>query len=660
MTTLAPKQKMDQHRVRSRALLVLVLAGLIGLVGAVVCLAAFILLRGPAQRDEAPLVSSAGQLAFISDRDGHNELYLMNADGSQVTRLTYTDGHIWGAAWSPDGRYLAFMQGRADEADVYILDVEAALQQPGQATPMRLTDQPGFDGYPVWSPDGEWLAFGSSARAPAGTYLVHMSDFLVAPAWSEAALWAAWVHHPAAWSPDGARLAAETLYDLVIVPADYSRIQVKGDGLRGVTLPDAQNPSWSPDGRQLVFEKGDDLYRAGATGSGVTRLTDTPEHEYGPAWSPDGQEIAYLSRARSNSDMGHPYVMNADGSEARRLRAVPADLLAWSPDSTRLAFYSNRGSGLGVNGEIWVMNRDGTGLTLLTDHPAFDGWPSWRPTHAPLLTQVPTAQATLEAVRMQAQSGVSRNADWTPYIRELGGMPMALVPAGCFRMGRAEAGVQAALERCRRADPDCEPPAELENQTPAHEICFDEPFWIGVYEVTVVQFREYGEKGECFNDREGDEHPCQETWFGARALCEHHGLRLPSEAEWEYAARGPDGLLFPWGNDFVSDNLVWDVSQAADVGSKPAGVSWVGALDMLGNAWEWTNTGYAPYPYTAADGREEEGGPYGPCVLRGHGWDDATRSLWEAGVWTAATRTSEWRASPPLPSYGFRCARSYE
>jgi formylglycine-generating enzyme required for sulfatase activity len=299
---------------------------------------------------------------------------------------------------------------------------------------------------------------------------------------------------------------------------------------------------------------------------------------------------------------------------------------------------------------------------VLTDHPARDGWPSWRPGAASLaLERVPQAKASLEAIKALAQDGVRGNADWTPYLREFGGLSMALVPAGCFRMGRDTDDIAAAIERCRQADPGCQPPAGLEDQSPAHEICFDQPFWIGVTEVTVAQFREYGEKGECGNDREGDQRPCQGvTWFGAAAFCEHYGLRLPSEAEWEYAARGPDGLLFPWGNDFAADRLVWDAAGAADVGSLPAGAAWVGALDMLGNAWEWTGSWYAPYPYDPADGRETENGGYQQPVLRGRAWDDAALSLWQAGMWSAASRTAAWPAGMPAPTYGFRCARDYE
>ncbi len=94
---------------------------------------------------------------------------------------------------------------------------------------------------------------------------------------------------------------------------------------------------------------------------------------------PDGQQIAYILRAPGNSDMGQPYITNADGLGQQRLNSIGADQLAWSPDGTRLALYSNRGKGLGINGEIWVMNRDGSGLTVLSNHPTFDGWPAWRP-----------------------------------------------------------------------------------------------------------------------------------------------------------------------------------------------------------------------------------------------------------------------------------------
>jgi hypothetical protein len=148
MTTSAPDGKTDQRRFPFRFLLFLTVAGLVGLFCALVCLAAFFLLWDSDLLEkkelDSSLISTEGQLAFISDRDGQLGLYLMNADGSEVTRLI-ADADIWEVAWSPDGRYLAYVRGRVEEADVYVLDVEAALQGE-QVAPKRVTETEGFDG----------------------------------------------------------------------------------------------------------------------------------------------------------------------------------------------------------------------------------------------------------------------------------------------------------------------------------------------------------------------------------------------------------------------------------------------------------------------------------------------------------------------------------
>ena len=148
-------------------------------------------------------------------------------------------------------------------------------------------------------------------------------------------------------------------------------------------------------------------------------------------------------------------------------------------------------------------------------------------------------------------------------------------------------------------------------------------------------------------------------WFEAVTHCESRGARLPTEAEWEYTARGPDGLVYPWGNDFEADNTVYAGNSGdlpAPVGSRPGGVSWVGAFDMSGNVWEWVSSIYTDYPYNAADGREKSLGNESSSVraLRGGGWYNSTDDL------RAANRYG-------LDIFGFtvnfgvfRCARSYE
>jgi dipeptidyl aminopeptidase/acylaminoacyl peptidase len=207
---------------------------------------------------------------------------------------------------------------------------------------------------------------------------------------------------------------------------------------------------------------------------------------------------------------------------------------------------------------------------------------------------------------------------------------MVLVPAGCFVMG-SDSG-QA-------------------NEKPTHQQCFSQPFWIDQTEVTNAQ---YGSSG----DFSGDNLPREDvTWYEAHDFCLKRGARLPTEAEWEYAARGPDSLVYPWGDAWIPDNLVWRDGknrQTSPVGSRPAGTSWVGALDMAGNVWEWTSSIHKPYPYDAQDGRENEADTTSYRVIKGGSWDfgdsNVARAAWRGG--------DGYRLDQHDNGIGFRCARN--
>ncbi|MEM6283770.1 MAG: SUMF1/EgtB/PvdO family nonheme iron enzyme, partial [Chloroflexota bacterium] len=204
-----------------------------------------------------------------------------------------------------------------------------------------------------------------------------------------------------------------------------------------------------------------------------------------------------------------------------------------------------------------------------------------------------------------ARTPVTRNADWTPIERDFDGVTMVLVPAGCFMMGSNEQG----------------------DEQPVHEQCFDEPFWIDKYEVTNAQI---GSTGCSDWSSEPDQPRNCIDWFGAQAHCESWGAHLPTEREWEYAARGPDSWVYPWGNAFVADNAVYSSNsggRTAPVGSRPGGVSWVGAYDMSGNVWEWVSSLYRDYEYDASDGREDMTNRTDRRVLRGGSWSSEHGSL---------------------------------
>lgn len=146
------------------------------------------------------------------------------------------------------------------------------------------------------------------------------------------------------------------------------------------------------------------------------------------------------------------------------------------------------------------------------------------------------------------------------------------------------------------------------DEYPQHEITLP-LFYIDQYEVTNAEYKSFIDDTEWrsppqFVDRDvpsGRERfpVAQVNWYEAERYCQWRGKRLPSEAEWEKAARGTDGREFPWGNDFEKIKQDADDASAEDiapVGSFKEGMSPYGVMDMAGNVWEWTSDWYRPYP----------------------------------------------------------------
>ncbi|HUN07783.1 MAG TPA: formylglycine-generating enzyme family protein [Aggregatilineales bacterium] len=243
-----------------------------------------------------------------------------------------------------------------------------------------------------------------------------------------------------------------------------------------------------------------------------------------------------------------------------------------------------------------------------------------------------------------ASDVVTANADWTPVIETKEGMELALVPKGCFNMGSSEEQYNFALDLCEAAAgvATCAN-INFSAETPQSAICFEQPFWIGRYEVTNSQYGSYGLFAGAEKPRE------RVSWEEANEFCNSLGLRLPTEAEWEYAARGPDSWIYPWGDEFIARHVVYKLNsavQTANVSRNESGASWVGAFHMSGNLWEWTSTFYQDYPYDPADGRESQGRLK---VIRGGSWGDGDSIVRSA---------YRGRAAPDYRDdyTGFRCA----
>jgi iron(II)-dependent oxidoreductase len=220
------------------------------------------------------------------------------------------------------------------------------------------------------------------------------------------------------------------------------------------------------------------------------------------------------------------------------------------------------------------------------------------------------------------------------------GIAQVYVPAGCFQTGSTDQQVAALNEQYRTS--------YFNNELPQHQVCLTQGYWLDTYEVTNAAYqafidaggnttRDYwSDAGWSWKDSRTAPDDCESayndpqqprvcvSWYEAEAYAKWRGGRLPTEAEWEYAARGPDALIYPWGN-------TWDGSKAntaeneygktTPVGSYESGKSWVGAYDLAGNAWEWVADWYSDTYYQQQVKDDPTGSASGPYrVVRGGSW----------------------------------------
>jgi len=268
------------------------------------------------------------QIAFVSEREGNADIFVINSDGTGLQSLTSGMASDYYPRWSPDGQRLSLhsyppgIKAGEGDAQLYLIDLNTGNRTLLDTT---MTDAKFAD----WSPDGEAMVFSGEK---------------------------------------------EGNWDLYVYIPDTGSLRHLSQGAANDYFPD-----WSPDGQKIVFVRDDEegereIYVASADGLEVQNLTNHPGWDTYPDWSPDGQQIAFASRRSDNIEI---FLMASDGSNIRQLTSTPGYNNSephWNPDGKKIVFVSERDG----NSEIYVMNADGTSPIRLTNNEQPDYNPHWR------------------------------------------------------------------------------------------------------------------------------------------------------------------------------------------------------------------------------------------------------------------------------------------
>jgi TolB protein len=254
---------------------------------------------GPSGGDRSSL---SGRIAF----DNHEDVWTINADGTDLTRLTHSPAFEFDPSWSPDGTQIAYRSDRGDESEIWIMNPDGTGQR-------RLAA--GLS--PAWSPDGLRIAYASPGDIPC---------------------------------PPG---RGPRCTGLSIMNAD-------GSGQHRVPNTDGgEYPSWSPNGKRIAFNSnltGDHvMYIVDVDGSNLVNLSSVGEG-WQVDWSPDGQSILFTSHRDHPDNYTDVYVMRPDGSAVLRLTHARAYTPAWSPDGDSIVFSAPG---------LFIMDPDGSDVTAL-------------------------------------------------------------------------------------------------------------------------------------------------------------------------------------------------------------------------------------------------------------------------------------------------------
>ena len=329
---------------------------------------------------DLPAAPRGSQIAFVSNRDGDNEIYTMHQSGAQQQQITDNTQSDHSPIWSPAAPHILYTANI--DGTTQIFTINTATDRP----PRQLTFNGGHS--PAWSPDGTQIAFIRSTNVQVinanSTNLRTIASYYC-PTGVCASNSYKHFNDPI-WSPDGRELLVRTHFKscrytscssssrdvrgkgLALVPAS-------GGGIRSITLfsrtgADVQfssisgpsDPALAPSGSRIAYAR-NGIALINYSGGNFRQLTD---HGIGPVWSPDSTRIAFIG-------LNNIWVVHVDGSSIEQITFDGARNPTWSPDGTRIAFDSARDGDF----EIYVIDADGTNLQQLTYNSDEDYDPDW-------------------------------------------------------------------------------------------------------------------------------------------------------------------------------------------------------------------------------------------------------------------------------------------
>jgi Tol biopolymer transport system component len=263
--------------------------------------------------DSYPQLSKDGKLLlFQSNRSGKMQIYLSNADGTDIRQLTHLDFVAQVPCWSPDMKHIVFAGEPGGHSEIFVMNADGS----GVA---QLTHTGGDDSHPHWSADGSRIMFNSSRTTP-----------------DSAADWSKQWHELFSMKPDGSDVRQHTHFHTVCTFG-----------------------SFSPDTRQIVYRKvvdgpafqwdlstigrNSEVFVANADGSNEVNVSKNAAFDGWPVWSPDGKQIAFSSNRAGPANTGQIFVVKPDSSGLRQLTSGPGGFAqpSWSSDGRRIVAYQN-------------------------------------------------------------------------------------------------------------------------------------------------------------------------------------------------------------------------------------------------------------------------------------------------------------------------------